>query len=103
MDEKQAMTPEERKAQRAAEENLEILMLMKGAGCVMMLMGVLIAWRGITKMIPITGIVHGGLFTGGGVVIFIVGLLFLLLPGRKEKKAAKKAAAEAAAQKKDGE
>ena len=94
MDEKQAMTPEERKAQRAAEENLEILMLMKGAGCVMMLMGVLIAWRGITKMIPITGIVHGGLFTGGGVVIFIVGLLFLLLPGRKEKKAAKQAAAQ---------
>lgn len=99
MEEKTPMTPEERKAQATSQDEAELIMLTKGGGCVMMLMGVLIAWRGITKMIPVTGLVHGGMFTGGGILIFIVGLLFLLLPGRKAKKAAKKAAQEAAARK----
>lgn len=63
--------------------------LMRGAGVVIAIMGALIIWRGVTKMIPITGIVHGGLFTLGGVLFLVAGLLFAILPGRKARKQAK--------------
>lgn len=63
--------------------------LMRGAGVIVAIMGALIAWRGITKMIPVTGIVHGGLFTLAGLLFLVVGLLFIILPGRKVRKQAK--------------
>lgn len=63
--------------------------LMRGAGVVVALMGAFIIWRGVTKIIPIMGIVHGGLFTLAGLLFLVVGLLFIILPGRKARKQAK--------------
>ena len=54
--------------------------LFRVAGAIVAMFGALIIWRGVTKMIPITGIVHGGLFTLGGVVFLLAGLGFLLGP-----------------------
>ncbi len=42
-------------------------------GIIMAVLGALVIWRGVTKMIPVTGWVHGGLFTLGGLFFFLVG------------------------------
>ena len=65
--------------------------IMKVAAVLMIIFGVLIMWRGITKMIPLTGIVNGGLFTLGGAIVVLLGILFLAVPRYKEKKKAEQA------------
>ena len=68
--------------------------IMKVAAVLMIFIGALIIWRGVTKMIPMTGIVNGGLFTLGGAFIVVLGILFLVVPAYKDKKKAEKAAQE---------
>ena len=68
--------------------------IMKVAAVLMIIFGVLIMWRGITKMIPLTGIVNGGLFTLGGAIVVLLGILFLAVPAYKDRKKAEKAALE---------
>ena len=48
-------------------------------GIIMAVLGALVIWRGVTKMIPVTGWVHGGLFTLGGLFFFLVGVALLAL------------------------
>ena len=53
-------------------------------GIIMAVLGALVIWRGVTKMIPVTGWVHGGLFTLGG-----LGVALLVVPplrARRKKK-----------------
>ena len=68
--------------------------IMKVAAVLMIFIGALIIWRGITKMIPLTGLANGGVFTLGGVIVVILGILFLVVPAHKDKKKAEKAALE---------
>ena len=68
--------------------------IMKVAAVLMIFIGVLIIWRGVTRMIPLTGMVNGGVFTLGGVIVVILGILFLTVPAYKDKKKAEKAALE---------
>ena len=68
--------------------------IMKVAAVLMIFIGALIIWRGVTKMIPMTGIVNGGLFTLGGAFIVVLGILFLAVPAYKDRKKAEKAAQE---------
>ena len=68
--------------------------IMKVAAVLMIFIGALIIWRGVTRMIPMTGIVNGGLFTLGGAFIVVLGILFLAVPAYKDKKKAEKAAQE---------
>ena len=75
--------------------------IMKVAAVLMIFIGALIIWRGITKMIPLTGIVNGGLFTLGGAFIVVLGILFLAVPAYKDKKKAEKAAQEQQAENTD--
>ena len=49
-------------------------------GIIMAVLGALVIWRGVTKMIPVTGWVHGGLFTLGGLFFFLVGVALLVVP-----------------------
>ena len=52
-------------------------------GIIMAVLGALVIWRGVTKMIPVTGWVHGGLF------FFLVGVALLVVPplrARRKKK-----------------
>ena len=49
--------------------------IMKVAAVLMIFIGALIIWRGVTKMIPMTGIVNGGLFTLGGAFIVVLGIV----------------------------
>ena len=65
--------------------------IMKVAGVLMIIFGVLIMWRGITRMIPLTGPLNGGLFTLGGAIIVLLGILFIAVPRYKEKKKAEQA------------
>lgn len=69
--------------------------IMRVAGFIIALMGALIIWRGVTKMIPVTGILHGGLFTVGGLFFLLVGVWMLLHPTLAARKKAKKAKEEA--------
>ena len=58
-------------------------------GIIMAVLGALVIWRGVTKMIPVTGWVHGGLFTLGGLFFFLVGVALLVVPpllARRKKK-----------------
>ena len=58
-------------------------------GIIMAVLGALVIWRGVTKMIPVTGWVHGGLFTLGGLFFFLVGVALLVvqpLRARRKKK-----------------
>ena len=58
-------------------------------GVIMAVLGALVIWRGVTKMIPVTGWVHGGLFTLGGLFFFLVGVALLVVPplrARRKKK-----------------
>ena len=71
--------------------------ILNVASVLMILIGILIIWRGVTKMIPITGIVHGGLFTLGGAIITVLGILFLTVPRHMDKKKAEIKAQEEAA------
>ena len=68
--------------------------IMKVAAVLMIFIGALIIWRGVTRMIPMTGIVNGGLFTLGGAFIVVLGILFLAVPAYKDRKKAEKAAQE---------
>ena len=43
------------------------------AGVIIAGIGALVIWRGVTEMIPKTGLAHGGLFTLGGVVFLLLG------------------------------
>lgn len=58
------------------------------AGVIVAAIGALIVWRGVTQMIPVTGLVHGGLFTLGGVIFVILGLCLVIVPLVKEKRKA---------------
>lgn len=69
--------------------------IMRGAGVIIALMGVLIIWRGVTKMIPVTGILHGGIFTLGGLFFFVFGAAMLMHPTLSARRKAKKAREEA--------
>ncbi len=69
--------------------------ILRVSGIVLVVMGALIMWRGIGKMIPVTGIVNGGLFTLGGVFVLVVGLLLLFAPTVSARKKAKKEKEEA--------
>ena len=75
--------------------------IMKVAAVLMIFIGALIIWRGVTKMIPMTGIVNGGLFTLGGAFIVVLGILFLAVPAYKDRKKAEKAAQEQRAESTD--
>ena len=58
-------------------------------GVIMAVLGALVIWRGVTKMIPVTGWVHGGLFTLRGLFFFLVGVALLVVPplrARRKKK-----------------
>ena len=58
-------------------------------GVIMAVLGALVIWRGVTKMIPVTGWGHGGLFTLGGLFFFLVGVALLVVPplrARRKKK-----------------
>ena len=58
-------------------------------GIIMAVLGALVIWRGVTKMIPVTGWVHGGLFTVGGLLFFLVGVALVVvqpLRARRKKK-----------------
>ena len=58
-------------------------------GIIMAVLGALVIWRGVTKMIPVIGWVHGGLFTLGGLFFFLVGVALLVVPplrARRKKK-----------------
>ena len=51
-------------------------------GIIMAVLGALVIWRGVTKMIPVTGWVHGLFF-------FLVGVALLVVPplrARRKKK-----------------
>lgn len=65
------------------------------AGVIIAGIGALVIWRGVTEMIPKTGLAHGGLFTLGGVVFLILGLGLILVPLVKERRNAKKKQEEA--------
>ena len=67
--------------------------ILRVSGAIIMLISALIIWRGVTKMIPITGIVHGGFFVMGGVLFFALGVLMVLFPTLSARRQAKKAAA----------
>ena len=60
------------------------------AGVIIAGIGGLVIWRGMTEMIPKTGLAHGGLFTLGGVVFLLLGLGFIVVPLVKERRNAKK-------------
>lgn len=66
------------------------------AGVIIAGIGALVIWRGVTEMIPKTGLAHGGLFTLGGVVfLLLLGLGLILVPLVKERRNAKKKQEEA--------
>ena len=70
----------------------------KGFRNIFLVAGVIVAlviWRGVTEMIPKTGLAHGGLFTLGGVVFLLLGLGLILVPLVKERRNAKKKQEEA--------
>ena len=61
-------------------------------GVIMAVLGALVIWRGVTKMIPVTGWVHGGLFTLGGLFFFLVGVALLVVPPLRARRKKKNAA-----------
>ena len=64
------------------------------AGVIIAGIGALVIWRGVTEMIPKTGLAHGGLFLGG-VIFLLLGLGLILVPLVKERRNAKKKQEEA--------
>ena len=69
-------------------EPLNLILMV--AGVIIAGIGALVIWRGVTEMIPKTGLAHGGLFTLGGVVFLLLGLGLILVPLVKERRNAKK-------------
>lgn len=69
--------------------------ILRVAGIVLVVMGALIMWRGIGKMIPVTGIVNGGLFTLGGLFFLVVGVILFFAPTISARKKARKEKEEA--------
>ena len=74
--------------------------ILRVAGLVLVVMGALIMWRGIGKMIPVTGIVNGGLFTLGGLFFLVVGVILFFAPNISARRKAKKEKEEAKLRKK---
>ena len=74
-------------------EPLNLILMV--AGVIIAGIGGLVIWRGMTEMIPKTGLAHGGLFTLGGVVFLLLGLGFIVVPLVKERRNAKKKQEEA--------
>lgn len=66
--------------------------IMKGAGVILIIMGILVMWRGIFRLIPYAGFAHGIGFTIGGAIFTLLGIFFLLLPKRLEKRKQEKLA-----------
>ncbi len=60
--------------------------IFQWSGGIVALLGALIMWRGITKMIPATGWLNGGMFTLGGLVFVLLGLFFLWYPMHSKQK-----------------
>lgn len=63
--------------------------ILLAAGVIVAAIGALIVWRGVTQMIPVTGLAHGGLFTLGGAAFLILGLCLIIVPQVKGGKKAK--------------
>lgn len=64
--------------------------IFQWAGAIIALIGALIIWRGITKMIPVTGLFHGGMFTLGGLFFFLFGVFFICYPTISKRRSDKK-------------
>lgn len=62
--------------------------ILLAAGIIVAAIGALIVWRGVTQMIPVTGLAHGGLFTLGGAAFLILGLCLIIVPQVKGRKKA---------------
>lgn len=60
--------------------------IFQWAGAIITLMGVLIVWRGITKMIPASGVFYGTMFSLGGVLFILFGVFFLVYAARSKRK-----------------
>lgn len=69
------------------DKSLRTILLV--AGVIVAAIGALIVWRGVTQMIPVTGLAHGGLFTLGGAAFLILGLCLIIVPQGKGRKKAK--------------
>lgn len=61
------------------------------AGLVIAIIGILIIWRGVTKVIPYMGVMYGGVFTVGGIAFTILGIVMLIGPAISAHKKAKRA------------
>lgn len=60
--------------------------VIMGGGIVVILIGVLAIWKGVTDVLPSLGMPYGGMFLLCGVAFVVIGLVMVLVPARKERK-----------------
>ena len=59
-------------------------------GIIVVLLGALLTWRGISVAIPVMGVLNGSVYVIAGIFFVILGLLILFLPPYLRHRKAKK-------------
>ena len=54
--------------------------IIKAAGVIMAVLGILMTWRGVTRMIPATGLANGMVYVLVGILFALTGLAILVVP-----------------------